>query len=732
MAETLINETQVSANVFTRSNLKSGSNLEFTNVTHKDNFDMVGTVTIINNIASGFSDANYLTMQDYLLDATSSFEVGSSFVLDSESTTNCSIIDKMQIDSTTSFRFEVNSENKIQARFSNVAGSFTYFLTLTGTTVLSLNTHYWAKVTYSSTSGYELLLSTDDTNWVTEATAADTTLIGKTNNAKLVIGDNVTSGSSFPGSIYLTDTYINVNGSKVWTCRELVNETVISAPDVYTKTNLIAGNNISIVQAQLPVIDNNTRGLYHFNDSYTDEIAGNDPAYIDSFNISYITGKFGKAIKVNGKTNSFVYATLGSDSYNQSSSSFTFDVWLKPETTSVGYFSFYMYSGGINGVEINNSRQVLRLSEKVSGTGSVVEVALPTLEWGTWFHFAYVNDVSTNKIYVFINGKKGYEATNTTNNSLQPCFASYSRSSCIYDELRISNVARWTEDFTPFSEPYSSGGTVKYQINSTQEAGTVDQTYDPTSTNAQSGTAVAEAVSHIPSESIYYLQPQYKAYTITGSDVTVDNNNVATGFHAYGNSNINNSYLLLTQKIPALTTTLEVYIDFLINDVTGDGPLIVKNDTNVRSVYINKVSGQSYYQLHRWDGTANADGVTQIQSNTRYTLHYVFNKANSSTESCYLLVNNEWIEQWSTAANKADLFGGQTVGLGGAYIYGGGHIDGNIYLDNTAIYANGNLVFGGAKNFIPATQGITGIQGYDATKTQVLKNVNGTLTWVDE
>lgn len=233
MAETLINQTQVSANVFTRSNLKPGINLEFTNVTHKDNFDMVGTVTITNNIASGFSDTNYLTMQDYLLEATSSFEVGSSFVLDSEPTGgNCSIIDKIQIDSTTSFRFEVNLENKIQARFSNVAGSFTYFLTLTGTTVLSLNTHYWAKVTYSSTSGYELLLSTDGTNWVTEATSTDTTLIGKTNNAKLVIGDNFTSGSSFPGSIYLTDTYINVNGSKVWTCRELVNETVISAPDV--------------------------------------------------------------------------------------------------------------------------------------------------------------------------------------------------------------------------------------------------------------------------------------------------------------------------------------------------------------------------------------------------------------------------------------------------------------------------------------------------------------------
>ena len=128
-----------------------------------------------------------------------------------------------------------------------------------------------------------------------------------------------------------------------------------------------------------------------------------------------------------------------------------------------------MYSGGIYGVEINNSRQVLRLTEKVSGTGSVVEVPLPTLEWGPWFHFAYVNDVSTNKIYVFINGQKGYEATNATSNSLQPCFASYSRGSCIYDELRISNVARWTSNFTPFADPYTSAGVAKYAINNTQD-----------------------------------------------------------------------------------------------------------------------------------------------------------------------------------------------------------------------------------------------------------------------
>lgn len=240
------------------------------------------------------------------------------------------------------------------------------------------------------------------------------------------------------------------------------------------------------------------------------------------------------------------------------------------------------------------------------------------------------------------------------------------------------------------------------------------------------------SVTNINTNQVFYPQPQYKAYSIVGSDVSVDSNNVATGFKAYGDNNINNSYLLVNEKIPTITTTLEVIIEFKVESIIDDAPLFLKNDTNVRSIYLKQVSGQSYYQLHRWDGTANADGATQIQPNTTYQLKYIFNKANSSTESCYLLVNNEWVEQWSPAANAVDLFGGQAVGIGGSYRYGGGYIDGNIYLDNTAIYANGNLVFGGSKNFIPATQGITGIQGYNASATQVLKNVNGVLTWVNE
>ena len=476
MAETLINQTQVSANVFTRSNLKSGSNLEFTNVTHKDNFDMVGTVTITNNIASGFSDVNYLTMQDYLLEVTSSFEVGSSFVLDSAPTEgNCSIIDKIQIASTTSFRFEVNSENKIQARFSNVAGSFTYFLTLTGTTVLSLNTHYWTKVTYSSTSGYELLLSTDGTNWVTEATSADTTLIGKTNNAKLVIGDNVTSGSSFPGSIYLTDTYINVNGSKVWTCRELVNETVISAPDVYARTNLIAGNNISIVQAQLPVIDSNTLGVWHLENDRTNAVAGStaeiqDNGYLAYSSSIYKFGSYGGEGRMNSALNLFTSSVFSA------LQNFTFDLWVRTLSSGVNSSSY-------RSAEIGYLGQFRIYKNKIDALGpSGTTIGTASFDPETWAHIAFEKEGSTARFY--INGKyKGSATTTGIPSNVSWGYPYTNPGYFYYDEIRLSNVARYQgQDFTPFTRPYSeSAGDPIYQINNTYNV-TSFSGYDATKT----------------------------------------------------------------------------------------------------------------------------------------------------------------------------------------------------------------------------------------------------------
>ena len=230
---------------------------------------------------------------------------------------------------------------------------------------------------------------------------------------------------------------------------------------------------------------------------------------------------------------------------------------------------------------------------------------------------------------------------------------------------------------------------------------------------------------------IYYPQPLYKWYTIVGNDVTVNDNNVASGFKSYGNNNSQNSYLLLNSKIPSYTI-MEIYTEFTCGNFNLDKgyPLFVQNDA-IKDWYIQgNPSDNTAYYMRRWNGTANVDGVTMLSSGQTYKAKYMFNRANNFTESAYIMVNGSWVKQFEVTSST-DWWANRYFGIGGSYAYEQG-FDGSINLNETAIYLDGNCFFNGAKDWIPSTAAITGVTGYDSTKTQVLKNANGTLTWVDE
>ena len=104
----------------------------------------------------------------------------------------------------------------------------------------------------------------------------------------------------------------------------------------------------------------------------------------------------------------------------------------------------------------------------LSTTNNTYDVAegveLGSVTFGTWQHYALVK--SGSKYMVFNNGNKVVEKTNS--NSIDPFSgslfigaynysASWARKIKGYiDELRISNVARWTTNFTPPTAPYES------------------------------------------------------------------------------------------------------------------------------------------------------------------------------------------------------------------------------------------------------------------------------------
>ena len=180
------------------------------------NFSIIGTPTVTYTEAYNFSDTDYLTFSDPLNNTTTSFEVVSAIKLISNSTANCSIFDKEQIDSKTSFRFEINSSNNLQLRISTT-GEYAYPITLTSSSTLSLNQKYWIKAKYNSTDGYTIYLSTDGKNWTQEGYSSDTTLLYQNSTAVLKIGDNAAEGTNaFPGIIYLDESSIKVNDSLVW------------------------------------------------------------------------------------------------------------------------------------------------------------------------------------------------------------------------------------------------------------------------------------------------------------------------------------------------------------------------------------------------------------------------------------------------------------------------------------------------------------------------------------
>ena len=109
------------------------------------------------------------------------------------------------------------------------------------------------------------------------------------------------------------------------------------------------------------------------------------------------------------------------------------------------------YIGGATATVIGCSYRVNNVSNSPS-FGAAYKFNL-----NTWYHIAFVSDGS--KYYIFVNGKKICEYVPTTKlpllNTKRACLGKSLIPSIEYDcigyidEFRISNVARWTDNFTP-------------------------------------------------------------------------------------------------------------------------------------------------------------------------------------------------------------------------------------------------------------------------------------------
>ena len=201
--------------------------------------------------------------------------------------------------------------------------------------------------------------------------------------------------------------------------------------------------------------DEHTLLLLHCDD-YSDSSMYGIELMDKSAQVSTEQSKFGgKSMYFNGSTRLSI-DDVSARIFDFGTGDFTVEAWIYPEEISTDNFifsgsadgSFFFGRKGSNTIGIGRAN-ILWDTE--------APVATPA---NTWSHVAVVRN--NGLVYFYVNGTQyGTGITMNTNAYSMAGFMAYigSQGSNLYykgymDEIRVSNVARWTESFVPPTQPY--------------------------------------------------------------------------------------------------------------------------------------------------------------------------------------------------------------------------------------------------------------------------------------
>lgn len=245
----------------------------------------------------------------------------------------------------------------------------------------------------------------------------------------------------------------------------------------FDKDNLVGGNSIAINEV-LPEggIDEHTLACWHFDDSSLDEVSNNNFSSINTINKSFF--KFGEG---SSQLNS---ATTGNITINSNSA--CVDFWTRSKTSStnskinVSLSCPVIGNGGfIHGWQVQFRENTISFGYGTSAGLQYIEtksVAYDTDSKNDFVHFA-VCRTDLEHYYIFVNGRNVMEAQ--PDSSKYPValghFAIYPANNYI-DELRISDVVRYTSDFfrVPTKAYTTATGPSTYKIDYTGTASASD------------------------------------------------------------------------------------------------------------------------------------------------------------------------------------------------------------------------------------------------------------------
>lgn len=201
--------------------------------------------------------------------------------------------------------------------------------------------------------------------------------------------------------------------------------------------------------------DENTLLLLHGEDLTDGSIYGHTVTN-SGVTVSTTQSKFGgKSLYFNGSSRLSISPV---NLFEFGTGDWTFDAWVYPLSQSIDNFFF---SGAANGALF-----IGRTSGNTSLGIGRADVAwdntiASTLALNTWNHVAYVK--SSGKIYFFVNGNLVGSANNAISYGILGGVLNIGSQGTNYyfngymDEVRMSNVARWTANFLPPTEPYNPG-----------------------------------------------------------------------------------------------------------------------------------------------------------------------------------------------------------------------------------------------------------------------------------
>jgi len=238
-----------------------------------------------------------------------------------------------------------------------------------------------------------------------------------------------------------------------------VNGNVGIGTTITSSTLSIFGQPGSITLNSSTGVDIYTELMLHLNNSAIDASQNNYSITNTNVTFSNSSPEFGGTYY--GVFGASSVLALPSNTFNFGSGNFTIDLWINPTSlsgTNEGVFQHY--DGGNNEVLFYlNSDGSLQFIDYESSYQINFSTAAGAIITGSWQHVALVRNGTNFTIYV--NGVS--KATTTSSHTLVSITSSphigyvYGSSNYIngsVSEYRISNIARWTSNFTPSTTPY--------------------------------------------------------------------------------------------------------------------------------------------------------------------------------------------------------------------------------------------------------------------------------------